>query len=59
VPFLLSIVYNGARVTMNRTRGFINLNRFKSGKAVKRLKNTVIEPQKVSVGRRKGRSKKK
>jgi len=23
---------------MNRTRGFVNLNRFKSGKAIKRLK---------------------
>lgn len=23
---------------MNRTRGFVNLNRFKSGKALKRLK---------------------
>ena len=23
---------------MNRTRGFVNLNRFKSGRAIKRLK---------------------
>ena len=24
---------------MNRTRGFVNLNRFKSGRAIKRLKS--------------------
>jgi hypothetical protein len=34
---------------MNRTRGFVNLNRFKSGKAIKRLK---ITPDKYQ---RKGR----
>ena len=28
----------GGRVAMNRTRGFVNLNKFKSGKAIKRLK---------------------
>ena len=26
---------------MNRTRGFINLNRFKSGRAIKKLKRVV------------------
>lgn len=26
---------------MNRTRGFVNLNRFKSGRAIKRLSKTV------------------
>ena len=29
---------------MNRTRGFVNLNRFKSGKAIKRRK--VVDAQK-------------
>ncbi len=28
---------------MNRTRGFVNLNRFKSGRAIKRLKRVVDE----------------
>jgi len=26
---------------MNRTRGFVNLNRFKSGRTIKRLKRVV------------------
>jgi len=26
---------------MNRTRGFVNLNRFKSGRAIKKLKRAV------------------
>jgi len=26
---------------MNRTRGFVNLNRFKSGRAIKRLKSSL------------------
>ena len=26
---------------MNRTRGFVNLNRFKSGRAIKRLKRVA------------------
>ena len=36
---------------MNRTRGFVNLNRFKSGRAVKKL-------SKASYDRRKKRQKK-
>ena len=32
---------------MNRTRGFINLNRFKSGRAIKKLKNAVADKRKV------------
>ena len=31
---------------MNRTRGFVNMNRFKSGKAIKRLRKTLGEKQK-------------
>jgi len=34
---------------MNRTKGFINLNRFKSGRAIKRLK---LVPDKYKVKRR-------
>ncbi len=26
---------------MNRTRGFVNLNKFKSGRAIKRLKSSL------------------
>jgi len=36
---------------MNRTRGFVNLNRFKSGKAIKRLK--AIDKHKLK-GRQEG-----
>lgn len=34
------MVYNrgSVRWPVNRTRGFVNLNKFKSGKAIKRLK---------------------
>ena len=41
---------------MNRTRGFVNLNRFKSGRAIKRLKDVVVDKRKVKeVGsKRKG-----
>jgi len=28
---------------MNHTRGFVNLNRFKSGKAIKRLSKAVYQ----------------
>lgn len=28
---------------MNRSRGFVNLNRFKSGKAIKRLSKAVYD----------------
>lgn len=39
---------------MNRTRGFVNLNRFKSGKAIKRLRKINEDWPKV-----KNRGKKK
>ena len=29
---------NVRQLAMNRTRGFVNLNKYKSGKAIKRLK---------------------
>jgi len=34
---------------VNRTRGFVNLNRFKSGRAIKRLNKSLYEnkPKKV------------
>jgi hypothetical protein len=35
---------------MNRTRGFVNLNRFKSSKAVKRLSKVTVERQKRGKG---------
>jgi len=38
---------------MNRTRGFVNLNRFKSGKAIKRLKKVSAKYE--LKGQRKGR----
>ena len=28
---------------MNRTKGFVNLNRFKSGRAIKKLSKTVYD----------------
>ena len=34
---------------MNRTRGFVNLNRFKSGRAIKKLRNVVGKTTKVKV----------
>jgi len=33
---------------MNRTRGFVNLNRFKSGKTIKRLNKVVYDKRKKS-----------
>ena len=33
---------------MNHTRGFVNLNRFKSGKAIKRLSKAVYRKGKDS-----------
>ncbi len=33
---------------MNRTRGLINLNRFKSGRTIKRLSKAVYDKQKKS-----------
>ena len=31
---------------MNRTRGFVNLNRFKSGRTIKRFSKAVYDRQK-------------
>ena len=41
---------------MNRTRGFVNLNRFKSGKAIKRLRKTS-DGQDMITPRRRGKGK--
>ena len=43
---------------MNRTRGFVNLNRFKSGRAIKRLMKIADDKQRVRVDDKKRRSKK-
>ncbi len=37
---------------MNRTRGFVNLNRFKSGKAIKRLSKISYDRHKKIRGDR-------
>ncbi|MFC1864629.1 hypothetical protein ACFLYG_02240 [Chloroflexota bacterium] len=37
---------------MNRTRGFVNLNRFKSGKTIKRLNQTEYGKHKKIGGAR-------
>jgi len=37
---------------MNRTRGFVNLNRFKSGRAIKRLRNIPDDRRKLGPGKR-------
>jgi len=34
------------QVAVNRTRGFVNLNRFKSGRAIKRLSKVVYDRHK-------------
>ncbi len=36
---------------MNRTRGFVNLNRFKSGRAIKRLNKITYDTCKKKVGK--------
>lgn len=43
---------------MNRTGGFVNLNRFKSGRAIKRLMKVADDKQRIRMERRKQRSKK-
>ncbi len=43
---------------MNRTKGFVNLNRFKSGRAIKRLKNISNDGCRVRIGRKKAKGKK-
>jgi len=43
---------------MNRTRGFINLNRFKSGRAIKKLSKTTDDRHKMGMERGKQRGKK-
>ncbi|MBA7620767.1 hypothetical protein ES703_28122 [subsurface metagenome] len=39
---------------MNRTKGFVNLNRFKSGRAIKRLGKVVYRKRRNSDRRVKG-----
>jgi hypothetical protein len=36
---------------MNRTRGFVNLNRFKSGRAIKKLSKAAPDKRKKRVGK--------
>jgi len=36
---------------MNRTKGFVNLNRFKSGRAIKRLSKAEYDKRKLKVRR--------
>lgn len=43
---------------MNRTRGFVNLNRFKSGSAIKRLLKIADNKQRIRVEGGRRRSKK-
>lgn len=43
---------------MNRTRGFVNLNRFKSGRSIKKLTKIADDKQRVRVEGRKRRGKK-
>ena len=43
---------------MNRTRGFANLNRFKSGKTIKKLAKITADGQRVKIGGKKQRSRK-
>ena len=41
---------------MNRTRGFVNLNRFKSGKAIKKLTKITDDGHRLKIGAKKVRS---
>jgi len=43
---------------MNRTRGFVNLNRFKSGRAIKRLKNIPDDWSRARVAKKKAKGQK-
>jgi hypothetical protein len=36
---------------MNRTKGFVNLNRFKSGRAIKKLSKASYDRRKKRVGK--------
>ena len=38
---------------MNRTRGFVNLNRFKSGRAIKKLGKLTDDRHRLKIGARK------
>ena len=38
---------------MNRTRGFVNLNRFKSGRAIKKLGKLAGDRHRLKIGARK------
>ncbi len=42
---------------MNRTRGFVNLNRFKSGRAIKLLNKITYDKCKKKVGKERGENK--
>ena len=43
---------------MNRSRGFVNLNRFKWGKTIKKLTKITDDGHRVKIGARKIRSRK-
>ena len=43
---------------MNRTRGFVNLNRFKSGKTIKKFAKITDDGHRGKIGARKIRSRK-
>ena len=43
---------------MNRTRGFLNLNRFKSGRVIKRLVKITDDWHRLKIGARKRGGKK-
>ncbi len=43
-------VKRGKEEPMNRTRGFVNLNRFKSGRALKRLKKINDDWHNIRAG---------
>jgi len=46
------------RPPMNRTRGFVNLNRFKSGRAIKRFTGTLRDKNEGKAERQKRIAKK-
>jgi hypothetical protein len=43
---------------MNRTKGFVNLNRFKASQAIKRLTKVTDDKYKMEMEKRRQRSKK-
>ena len=42
---------------MNRTRGFVNLNRFKSGRAIRKLKSIIGKADRIEAEAKKRRRK--